>query len=110
MAKRGPLISHLFFVDDCLLFTQAKTSQVKLVKEVLRDFCHASGLNVSIHKSIFLPSKNISKAKVDKFVSITGFSHTYNLGKYLGFPMLVGRVRKGDFYNILGKINQRLAG
>lgn len=96
-AKDGPPLSHLFFADDCLLFTQAKTSQVKIVKEVLREFCHASGLKVSIHKSRFLVSKNIPRTKVTKFESIAEFSHTHNIGKYLGFPMLTGRVRKGDF-------------
>lgn len=30
----GPTISHIFFANDCLLFTSAKTSQVMLVHEV----------------------------------------------------------------------------
>lgn len=36
--RGGPKISHLFFVDDCLLFTKATYSQVKLVQDVLGDF------------------------------------------------------------------------
>lgn len=110
IAKDGPQLSHLFFADDCLLFTQAKTSQVKIVKEVLREFCNAFRLKVSVQKSRFLVSKNIPRAKVTKFVSITEFANTHNIGKYLGFPMLSGRVRKGDFDFILDKVNQRLAG
>lgn len=31
-------------------------------------------------------------------------------GKYLGFPLLTGRVRKSDFGYILDKVNSRLAG
>ncbi|RZB47224.1 hypothetical protein D0Y65_051028 [Glycine soja] len=42
----GPEISHLFFVDDYLLFTKASCSQVRLVKEVLDAFHKAFGLKV----------------------------------------------------------------
>lgn len=69
-----------------------------------------SGLKVSIQKSRFLPSKNISRCKVAKYESIVDFHHTYHLGKYLGFPLLTGKVQKRDFNYILDKINNRLAG
>lgn len=109
ISKDGPAISHLFFVDDCLLFTQAKSSQVKLVQEVLQKFCLASGLKVSVQKTRFLVSKNVTIAKISKFASITSFQHTSNLGKYIGFPLLTGRVKKNDFGYILEKVNSRLA-
>lgn len=65
--KNGPLISHLFFVDDCLLFAQAKSNQVHLIKEELDAFCLASGLKVNIQKFKFNVSSNIHKVKIDKF-------------------------------------------
>lgn len=34
----GPVILHLFFAEDCLLFIRAKSSQVRLLKEVLQAF------------------------------------------------------------------------
>lgn len=45
ISKDGPAISHLFiyfyffFADDCLLFTEAKNLQAKLVNKVLHSFC-----------------------------------------------------------------------
>jgi hypothetical protein len=39
VSKHGPSISHILFVDDCLLFTQAKTYQIK-------QFCLAYELKV----------------------------------------------------------------
>lgn len=94
--KNGRAIFHLFFADDCLLFTQAKSSQVRMVQEVLHDFCLASGLKINIHKSRFLASRNVTRAKNSKFESIIGYQHNFNLGKYLGFPMLAGRVKKNQ--------------
>lgn len=41
---------------------------------------------------------------------VTSYHHTNNIGKYLGFPLLTGRVNKSDFAYILDKINSRLAG
>lgn len=110
ISKNGPAISHLFFADDCLLFTKAKASQVRLVQEVLNSFCLASGMKVNVHKSRFLPSKNIPRTKVAKFEGMTEFQHTFNIGKYLGFPFLSGRVANRDFTYIVDRVNSRLAG
>lgn len=59
ISKNGPPISHLFFADDCIFFTKAKTSQVLLVQEVLNAFCLASGMKINVQKSRFLPSNNL---------------------------------------------------
>nr|KYP74874.1 Retrovirus-related Pol polyprotein LINE-1 [Cajanus cajan] len=56
VSQGGPEISHLFFANNCLLFTKATCGQVKLVKEVLDIFCKASGLKVNIQKSRFFTS------------------------------------------------------
>lgn len=71
--KNGPPISHLFFVDDCILFTNAKSSHINLVKGVLDNFCKASGLNVNLQKSRFMTSYNMSHVKIDMFTSISNF-------------------------------------
>lgn len=109
ISRNGPAISHLLFADDCLLFTQAKASQARLAQEVLRSFCHASGLKVNVQKTRFLATKNVARFKIDKYAAITGFQSTTNLGRYLGFPLFSGRVKKGDFGFIMDKINGRLA-
>ena len=64
------------------------------MKEVLESFCHGSGLKVNIQKSRFMSSANISRGKVNKFSSIVHFTHHTRLGKYLGFPMLSGKIKK----------------
>lgn len=39
----GPLISHLFFDDDLVLFSEATVSQAQVVLECLKQFCEISG-------------------------------------------------------------------
>lgn len=46
VGRRGPVVSHLMFVDDFLLFGKATNSQVDVVMEVLDDFCNSSGLQM----------------------------------------------------------------
>jgi len=109
ISRDGPCFSHLLFADDCLLFTEAKSSQVKLVRDVLQNFCSASGLKINIQKSKFTASSNVSQPKKQKFEAFLQFNHTSHMGKYLGFPMLSGRIKNSDFHYILDKINNRLA-
>jgi len=90
ISREGPSFSHLLFVDDCLLFTETKTSQVKLVRDVLQNFCLASRLKINIQKSKFMTSSNVPRPKKNKFESLLQYNHTSQLGKYLGFPMLSG--------------------
>lgn len=55
--------------------------------------------------TMFQKSKNLSRHKVMKFEDIINFQHTYNIGKYFGFPMLYGRVTNENFSFIIDKIN-----
>ena len=63
-------ISHIFFVDDCLLFLKGKASYVRVLNETLNLFCEASRLEVHLGKSKFFASTNISQAKGWKFSQI----------------------------------------
>lgn len=47
----GPKLSHIFFVDDLLLFSEAYFSQVRLMEHVLAQFFGFSGQKVNRSKS-----------------------------------------------------------
>jgi hypothetical protein len=67
-------------------------------------------MRINIQKSKFLTSKNHSRTKVAHLESILEFRQTTNIEKYLGFPLLSGRVKNSNFSFILDRINTRLAG
>lgn len=46
----SPLISHIFFVDDSLLFLKANGREVSILKDILRDYCVASGQLINFLK------------------------------------------------------------
>lgn len=86
-------ISHLLFADDVLLFCQAMSDQVLLVAKTLHDFCVVSGMKVNLDKSRMFCSKNIPQDVLQNVSHLLGIERAANLGKYLGIPLLKGRVR-----------------
>ena len=77
--------------------------------ETIQEFCNVSGLKMNLEKSRAMCSSNISRRKRESLSNSTSIRMTSNLGKYLGVPLIVGRVTKSLFNPILEKINRRLA-
>lgn len=109
ITNSGPQISHLFFADDVLLFTKAKSSQFHFIHNLFERFSRASGLKINISKSIAYYSSGTPHGKITTLTSISGIQTTNSLGKYLGFPMLHGRPKRSDFNFIIEKMQARLA-
>jgi hypothetical protein len=101
--RNGPRISHLMFADDLILFAEANVDQINVVLNVLNQFCHLSGQQVSHEKTSIMFSKNVCPNIKENLVMQSGFNEASSLGKYLGVP-LVGRAPKLSDYNYL--INQ----
>ena len=109
LSRDGLGISHLFFADDVFLFCKARNSQVWLVLEALNSFCATSGLKVNLEKSRTMCSKNLSSRRKDNMTNISSICFTSDLGKYLGFPLIQGRVSKALFADLMTKVQSRLA-
>ena len=105
-----PSISHILFVDDCLFFIRAKSSQLRLVTQVMYDFGKALGLRLNLDKSRMMGSKCLSRTKMEKFATISSIPITLNIAKYLGFPMFTKRPTKHDFHNIFEHMTKHLSG
>lgn len=81
-----------------------------LISEVLNKFCDSSGLSINLEKSRAMCSHRMSRAKKAELASLSPIQFTSDLGRYLGFPLVRGRVKKSDHFNfLLEKINSRLA-
>lgn len=76
--------------------------------EVLRDFCHLSGQKMNIDKSRLWVSPNTVGREVA--LRAFGISITYDLGLYLGVPLLHGAPKRGHYQYLFDKVQQRLSG
>ncbi|OMP01704.1 reverse transcriptase [Corchorus capsularis] len=106
--RNCPGISHLFFADDLFLFSRAGEAQANKIKEVLDEFCAASGAKISFEKSkIFVSPK--AHGSASRMSSLLGIPSTNDLGKYLGVPIIHGRVTKATFKEIVEKVQRKLS-
>ena len=97
VTRRGMGISHLLFADDILLFAEAKVSQLRIIMKVLKHFEEISGLAVNVDKSKVMVSGNVNRRKREKLAAMSSIALAGNLGKYLGFPLFQGRIKREDF-------------
>nr|XP_025639110.1 uncharacterized protein LOC112734118 [Arachis hypogaea] len=109
VSRGGPIISHLLFANDLILFYKAKKSQVLHVLDTMATFCRASGMKVNFEKSRAICSINVSRQHKDLFTGISSIRFANSLGKYLGVPLKHGRVTKADFNDVVDKLTNRLA-
>lgn len=97
------------FADDVLLFAKARVSQAKVIKKVRDVFCSMFGLKISVEKSKLYASGGVPRKKKDHLSQVSRMRFTTNLGKYLGFKLFHGRVRKHDFSEVIDRVSSKLA-
>ena len=73
-------ISHLFFVDDLMLFAKASEDNCETIKEVLECFCAELSQKVSVNKSQIYFSQNVSFDLKEIICENIGIHATITLG------------------------------
>ncbi|MCH79377.1 putative non-LTR retroelement reverse transcriptase [Trifolium medium] len=106
--RTGPMVSHLMFADDLLLFGEATERQMKCVMNILNKFCSMSGQEVSQEKTSILFSKNVNRVMRERLTNLSGFRETANLGKYLGVPLSGRAPKRADFQYIIDQVSSKL--
>ena len=97
VSRTAPMINHLLFADDCLLFFKADASNAYAVHESLTKYCEASGQKVNLAKSSIFFSKRCKQNIRDNIKCITQVEIESLNEKYLGLPTDVGRTTNGAF-------------
>jgi len=108
-SQGGPAFSHLFFVDDLMLFAKADRKNCVAIKDVLDSFCDLSGQKISGKNTRVYFSPIVGQRMRNDICDVLGFGSTPNLKKYLGFPIKHRGVQQ-DFGFILKRIQSKLAG
>ncbi|CAL1354280.1 unnamed protein product [Linum trigynum] len=110
LTTNGPSLSHIFFVDDLILFGEASPTQITTISHCFETFSLASGQQISKPKSRVFFSKNVTHARSSELSAALDIPTTMNLGRYLGVPVIHDRISKATYVDLIDRIDTRLAG
>ncbi|KAI9162186.1 hypothetical protein LWI28_024695 [Acer negundo] len=106
----GPIISHLFFADDSLIFAKANDHNCNTIKNILERYAKASGQVINYDKSALCTSPSCPVAEGERLASLIGIKLVACHEKYLGLPCFTGRNKRKLFANIADRVWGRIKG
>jgi hypothetical protein len=108
--RKGPLISHLLYADDMVIFSTGRKKDVRSILEVLDTYAQWSGQVVNASKSSIFFSNRIPDSRRQELIRVSGFSMGNFPTRYLGVPIFPGRVKSWYFDDLLVKISKKIEG
>ncbi|XP_062014504.1 uncharacterized protein LOC133731044 [Rosa rugosa] len=103
-----PVVNHLLFADDSMLYANATLEDCYQIHEVLEIYGRASGQLVNFNKSSIVFSKNVSVFVQEEVASLLGMEVVESHEKYLGLPTYVGRKKTATFQYIKENLAKKL--
>ncbi|KAK2657967.1 hypothetical protein Ddye_011019 [Dipteronia dyeriana] len=108
--RSGPVISHLFFAYDSLLFTGASAKDCLAIRNILGVYSRASGQQVNFEKSSMCVSKGVSSSVGDRLARLIGVQCVRCLDKCLGIPDFASKNKKQLYKDIKKHVWNRIRG
>ncbi|XP_059278078.1 uncharacterized protein LOC132032473 [Lycium ferocissimum] len=110
MNKRGPIINHLCFDDDVILFSSGNRKSLKRIMRTLKTYEDVSGQLVNKHKSSVILHDKACARRIDRAKRITTMKQECFPINYLGCPLYLGRKRISTFSVTVQKILNKIRG
>lgn len=99
----APLVSHLSFADDILIFFDGSEGSIKGILNILEEFKQASGLGINPEKSaLFLDGGDFQVSQ--EISTRQGLQQGSFPVRYLGVPLTTRKLRKQDYQPLLDRI------
>ncbi|KAL6204999.1 hypothetical protein ACLB2K_022265 [Fragaria x ananassa] len=108
ICEGAPLVNHLLFTNDSMLYANATLENCYQIQDVLETYGRASGQLVNFQKSFVVFSRNVPEFLQEDFSSFMGVETVDNHEKYLGLPTYVGRKKTATFQCIKRKLGKRI--
>ncbi|XP_070029459.1 uncharacterized protein [Nicotiana sylvestris] len=106
--KHSPLIMHLSYVDDTILFKSGDLESIRLMMLNLKIYEETSGQLRNKEKSSFLVAPKASQNFIEEIKMMTSFQYKYFPVTYLGAPIYVERKKVCYFNDMITKVTNRV--
>lgn len=110
MKRKCPIVSHLLFTDDSLVFLEATPKYCSNFWDLISCFSKASGLEVNSQKSSLFFSPNTLTDTRNEIKVLLGMNEMDTDVKYLGLPTFWGRSKKESLAFVKVKIMRKIQG
>ena len=104
-----PIISHLFFADDGLIFCKASMNDCNSLQRILKVYEDASGQQLNRAKTSLFFSCNSDRDIQEEIKTRFGAQIISQHEQYLRLPSLVGRNKRNTFNAVKEKLAKKLA-
>lgn len=108
VSREGPKITHLLFIDHCLLFGEANDKGVIVLKWVLKEYKECSGQCINFDKFIILFRANVVERERLEISSTLGVRYSNDPVLNFGLPNIVGHNKKMAFQSLNDKIKHKI--
>ncbi|XP_070055486.1 uncharacterized protein [Nicotiana tomentosiformis] len=105
--KKGPIISHLCYVDDIILFSSGDPVSLKLLMTKMEVYESMSVQKINKMKSAFYVSSNLDNDNINMIKKILGFNQLDFPMRYLGCPIYRRRKKVVHFNKMVAKVASR---
>lgn len=110
LCKNGSKVSHLFFVNDSLLFCRTSMSDIRTIQEILNQSELASGQQINRQKTNLFFRKFVSTASKDAIKEFLGVLEIIENEKYLGLLAVVGKKKRASLNCIKERLWNKIQG
>ncbi|XP_071938995.1 uncharacterized protein [Coffea arabica] len=110
ISRGAPVITHLFFADDSLVFCKASKQEAEKLIMILKEYEEATGQLINLEKSSVFFSKNTMPDVREEVCQALGSIKQVEQGKYLGLPMIITKSKSQVFGFIRNSIDKKLQG
>ncbi|KAM3359454.1 hypothetical protein P3S68_019164 [Capsicum galapagoense] len=108
--KGFPIITHLIFADDTILFSSGDPLSLMAMMNKLAIYEKYSGQLINRNKSCFIVGPNTSQSIINDIKQVTGYGQQKFPFDYLGAPIYNGRKKIVYFGKLVSKAANRMKG
>ncbi|KAH1130750.1 hypothetical protein J1N35_002128 [Gossypium stocksii] len=101
-------ITHLIFVDDCILFGEVSDRGINVFKGILREYESCSGQCVNFKKSTVFFSSKVNIQDKNLIFRVLNVRCSTEPEKYLGLPNMVGQRKRMAFQTLKDILKQNI--